>query len=137
MEGPKLSYTAHGNVKWFLIFLKNIYLFERDSEREPEQGEREKQVPHWAGSLMQGPRIMTWVESRHLTNWATHVLWYIHFGKQFGIALKVKHILTYDLAIPPLTIHSKERKTQNITAALFAIVKNWKRLSNVHEQVRG
>jgi len=62
-----------------IFFFLRFYLFARetmtDREHEREEGQREKQTPCWAGSLMWDSswdsRIMTWAEGSRLTNWAT------------------------------------------------------------------
>lgn len=38
-----------------------------------QQRKREKQSPHWAGSLMWGSILEPWAEGRALTDWATQV----------------------------------------------------------------
>ena len=66
----------------FKRFLFIVYWRERKREHKQWgewQKEREKQTPRWAGSparcwaQSQDPEIMTWAESRCLTNWAIQV----------------------------------------------------------------
>ena len=64
-----------------LLLLQDfIYLREkRVSEKEHEQGERQREKPTpseqgaWRGAPSQDPGIMTWAEGRCLTDWATQV----------------------------------------------------------------
>ena len=74
----------------FFIFLRFIYLWERERACTHEQGEEQrrgrerilKQTPHWTQSPMQGlipgpqDHDLSWnQESAPLTNWANQVLW--------------------------------------------------------------
>ena len=58
-----------------IFFLKIIFIYLREKDREHKQGEgqREKQASHWAGPGSQDPGTMTWAEGRCLADWATQV----------------------------------------------------------------
>ena len=74
--GRALRYFCKDNLP--PLFRDFIYLRKRVCDRESMsqgEGQREKQTPHWAGSLMQGLIPGPWDHSlsRCLTNWATQV----------------------------------------------------------------
>ena len=57
---PKQAQIAHflsswdGSLDYKFSFFFKIYLFIRERKREHTEGERKKQIPHWAGSQMWG-----------------------------------------------------------------------------------
>ena len=70
------------DILFFFLKILFIYLRVRERAHTQRQGrdgqrERQKQIPHWAGSSMeapsQDPEIMTWTEGSCPTDWAKQV----------------------------------------------------------------
>ena len=59
---------AANYINRFSVKISFIYLFDTEREQKHGQQEREKQTPHWTGSLMrassQDPENMTWPKAR-------------------------------------------------------------------------
>ena len=59
---------AANYINRFSVKISFIYLFDTEREQKQGQQEREKQTPHWTGSLMrassQDPENMTWPKAR-------------------------------------------------------------------------
>ena len=102
-----------------ILFFKDFSHWEKENEQREEKTERVKQTPHWAGSQKyiaqsQDPRIMTWAEGRHLTDWASQVPQYLPWFKcQMDYSLNVESIISKNTS--GLT---KQCKTINCAADL-------------------